>query len=121
MKLILRIIVNAIAIGFTAWLLPGIRVTDDSITTYVLLGVIFGLVNALIKPLVTALSCPLVILTLGLFVLVINGLMLQLTAWLSGGRLHIAGLGVAVVAGVVMGIANIVLEAVVGAFVGDDD
>lgn len=119
MKIILRILVNAIAIGFTTWLLNGIRVTDNSITTYLLLGVIFGLVNALIKPIVTALSCPLVILTLGLFVLVINGLMLQLTAWLSGGRLQIAGLGVAVLAGIVMGVTNMVLEAVVGAFAED--
>lgn len=121
MKIILRILVNAVAIGFTTWLLNGIRVTDNSITTYLLLGVIFGLVNALIKPIVTALSCPLVILTLGLFVLVINGLMLQLTATFSGGLLQVAGLGTAVVAGIVMGVTNMVLEAVVGAFSGDDD
>jgi putative membrane protein len=119
-KLLVRIAINAVAIGFTAWLLPGIRVVDNSIGTYILLGVLFGVVNALVKPLVTLLSCPLVILTLGLFVLVINGLMLQLTATLSGGLLQVGGLGTAMVAGVVMGVTNMVLEAVTGAFTEDD-
>jgi putative membrane protein len=119
MKIILRVIVNAVAIGITAWLLPGVQVTNDSITTYLLLGLIFGLVNALVKPIVTLLSCPLVILTLGLFVLVINGLMMLLTATFSGGLLQVAGLGTAVVAGIVMGVTNMVLEAVVGAFAED--
>jgi putative membrane protein len=119
-KLLVRIAINAVAIGFTAWLLPGIRVVDNSIGTYILLGVLFGVVNALVKPLVTLLSCPLVILTLGLFVLVINGLMLQLTATLSGGLLQVNGLGTAMVAGVVMGVTNMVLEAVTGAFTEDD-
>jgi putative membrane protein len=120
MKIILRVIVNAVAIGITAWLLPGVQVTNDSITTYLLLGLIFGLVNALVKPIVTLLSCPLVILTLGLFVLVINGLMMLLTATFSGGLLQVAGLGTAMVAGVVMGVTNMVLEAVTGAFAEDD-
>jgi putative membrane protein len=119
-KLLIRMIVNALAIGFTAWLLPGIRVTDDSISTYVLLGILFGLVNTLIKPLVTLLSCPLVILTLGLFVLVINGLMLQLTATISGGLLQVDTFGTAIIAGVVMGVTNVILEAVVGAFTDDE-
>jgi len=118
-KLLIRMIVNALAIGFTAWLLPGIRVTDDSISTYVLLGILFGLVNTLIKPLVTLLSCPLVILTLGLFVLVINGLMLQLTATISGGLLQVDTFGTAIIAGVVMGVTNVILEAVVGAISAD--
>lgn len=119
-KLLVRIAINAVAIGFTAWLLPGIRVADNSIGTYVLLGVLFGIVNSLVKPLVTLLSCPLVILTLGLFVLVINGLMLQLTATLSGGLLRVESLGTAVIAGIVMGVTNMVLEAVTGAFTEDD-
>jgi len=119
-KLLIRMIVNALAIGFTVWLLPGIRVTDDSISTYVLLGILFGLVNTLIKPLVTLLSCPLVILTLGLFVLVINGLMLQLTATISGGLLQVDTFGTAIIAGGVMGVTNVILEAVVGAFTDDE-
>ncbi len=118
MNILIRIVVNAVAIGLTAYLLPGIRVTANSITTYLLLGVIFGIVNALVKPIVSALTCPLVIVTLGLFILVINGLMLLLTANLSGGRLQVDGLGTAIIAGIVMGIVNAVLEGVVGAFSG---
>ncbi len=119
MNILIRIVVNAVAIGLTAYLMPGIRVTDNSIATYLLLGVIFGVVNALVKPIVSALTCPLVIVTLGLFILVINGLMLMLTANLSGGRLQVDGLGTAIIAGIVMGIVNAVLEGVVGAFGGD--
>jgi putative membrane protein len=52
------------------------------------LGLIFGLVNALVKPIVTLLSCPLVILTLGLFHVVINALMLWITAWITEHTTH---------------------------------
>jgi putative membrane protein len=121
MNILIRVVVNAVAIGLTAYLLPGIRVTDNSIGTYLLLGLIFGIVNALVKPIVSALTCPLVILTLGLFILVINGAMLLLTASISGGRLQVDGLGVAIIAGIVMGVINIVLEGVVGALSGSKE
>jgi putative membrane protein len=118
MNILIRIVVNAVAIGLTAYLLNGIRVTDNSITTYLLLGLIFGVVNGLVKPIVKALSCPLVLLTLGLFVLVINGAMLMLTSYISGGALQIDSWLTAIIAGVVMGVINIVLEGVVGAVSG---
>ena len=111
---LLRVIVSAIAIAVTAALLPGIRVINNDIFTFLLLGLIFGIVNALIKPIVTLLSCPLVILTLGLFLFVINGIMLLITAALSGGRLFVDGLGWAVVGGIIMGLVNIVLEVLLG-------
>ena len=53
-----------------------------------MVALVFGCVNALIRPLLTLLSCPLIILTLGLFTLILNALMLQLTAWI-GGRLGV--------------------------------
>lgn len=121
MNILIRVVVNAVAIGLTAYLLPGIRVTDNSIGTYLLLGLIFGIVNALIKPIVSALTCPLVILTLGLFILVINGVMLMITANISGGRLQVDGLGSAIIAGIVMGVINVVLEGVVGTVSGSKD
>ncbi len=111
---LIRVIVSAIAIAVTAALLPGIRVLNSDILTYLLLGLIFGLVNALIKPIVALLSCPLVILTLGLFLFVINGIMLLITAALSGGRLAVDGLGWAIVGGIVMGVVNMLLEVVLG-------
>jgi putative membrane protein len=111
---ILRVIINAVAIAITAAILPGIRVVNSDIGTFLLLGLIFGVVNALIKPIVALLTCPLVILTLGLFVFVINGIMLLITASLSGGRLVVDGLLWAIVGGIIMGIVNVVLEAVLG-------
>ncbi len=113
MKLLLRLGVNAVALFLTAQLLPGIKVNGD-VGTLLLLALIFGIVNALIKPIVEPLTCPLVILTTGLFVLVINGAMLMPTARMSGGRLIVEGWGTAIVGGIIMGIINVVLEAVLG-------
>lgn len=111
---ILRVIVSAVAIAVTAAILPGINVVNKDILTFLLLGLIFGVVNALIKPIVSFLSCPLVILTLGLFMFVINGIMLMITAALSGGRLVVDGLGWAIIGGIIMGVVNVVLEVVLG-------
>jgi putative membrane protein len=83
---------NAVALAVAAWLIDGIRFTGptdggDEIRHKVLplLGValILGVVSALVKPVLTILSLPVVILTLGLFLLVINALMLLLTGWLA--------------------------------------
>ena len=119
MKLLLRLAVNAVAIFLTAQILPGIKV-EGGVGSLLLLALIFGLVNALVKPIVELLTCPLVIITIGLFVLVINGAMLMLTADLSGGRLFVAGWGPAIVGGIVMGLINVILEAILGLKKKDD-
>ena len=111
---ILRVIVSAIAIAVATALLPGISVVNKDILSFLLLGLIFGIVNALIKPIISILSCPLVLLTLGLFMFVINGVMLMITAALSDGRLKVDGLGWAIVGGIIMGVVNVVLELVLG-------
>jgi len=82
MKLILRIIINAIAIWVTSLLLSGFVFTGN-IINLIIIGIVFGLINALIRPLVKLLTLPINIATLGLFTLVINTLMLMLTVWLS--------------------------------------
>ena len=89
MKLILRIIINAVAIWITSLLLSGFVFTG-SIINLIIIGIVFGLINALIRPLVKLLTLPINIATLGLFTLVINTLMLMLTVWLSGS-LQLAG------------------------------
>src|SRR6185436_514269 len=113
-KFLLRVIINAIAIAITASVLPGIHVVNRDLGTLLIIGLIFGIVNALIKPILSVLTCPFIILTLGLFIFVINGLMLLLTANLSGGRLVIDGFWWAVLGGIVMGIVGLVLESVLG-------
>ena len=81
--LILRFIINAIALfAATQVGIPGLRFDGDW-KTIVVVAFIFGLVNALIRPLLALLTCPLILLTLGLFTLVVNAAMLALTGWLA--------------------------------------
>jgi putative membrane protein len=81
--LLLRLIINAIALfAATQVGIPGLRFDGDW-KTIAVVAFIFGLVNALIRPLLTLLTCPLVLLTLGLFTLIINALMLALTGWFA--------------------------------------
>jgi putative membrane protein len=82
--LLLRVIVNAGALFLAVWLLrPNIVMQNDAWYAYIVLGLIFGLVNGLIKPIAMLVSCPLIILTLGLGTLVINTLLFLLTGWLG--------------------------------------
>ncbi|MBI5304245.1 MAG: phage holin family protein [Chloroflexi bacterium] len=81
--IILRLVINAIGLYAATRFVPGISFEGDW-TTIALVAFIFGLVNALVRPVLTVLTCPFVALTLGLFIFVINALMLGLTAWLAG-------------------------------------
>ncbi|MEW6579435.1 MAG: phage holin family protein [Chloroflexota bacterium] len=118
-NLLLRLIVNAAALAATAALLPGIGVRDNEIGTLLVVALIFGLVNAVLKPLLIVLSCPLIILTLGLFAIVINGLMLLITDALAGGRFSVDGLGWAILGGLVVGAFSGILESVLDLNEGD--
>ncbi|MBD8042527.1 phage holin family protein [Arthrobacter sp. Sa2BUA2] len=94
MRLLLRIIINALALWVASWILPGITLGEDGtsatgnptldvVLAYLFVGLIFGVVNAFVRPIVRLLALPLTILTLGLFTIIINAGMLMLTAWLS--------------------------------------
>lgn len=88
MNVVLRILINAAAIWLATQVLGGMEVVggDDTGTTVlvlVVLGLVFGVVNAVVRPIVKAIAFPLYVVTLGLFTLVVNALMLWLTAWLS--------------------------------------
>jgi putative membrane protein len=102
MRFLLRVVVNAFALWVASYFLPGIRInataaadiaansgagvsseTVGIVLAYLFIGLIFGLVNALVRPIIEILSLPVTCLTLGLFALVINAAMLALTAWLS--------------------------------------
>lgn len=115
MKLIIRLLINVAALWVAAQLVTGIDLTG-SIGGILLVAVLFGIVNAVIKPLVKLLSLPLNLVTLGLFTLVINALMLQLTAWLSSS-LTISGFMPALWGAIVISIVSWILSA----FLGDDD
>ncbi len=97
-----RVLVNGLALWIASWILPGLEISTSATTdavaqtgvsqgtdvagtalAYVFIGLIFGLVNAFIRPLVSFLSLPITILTLGLFTIVISAAMLYLTSWIS--------------------------------------
>ena len=82
-KFFIRLLINAFVLWLTFQIVPGLSAETATIWTWLIVAIIFGVVNALIRPIVLFLSCPLVILTLGLFVLVVNTIMLSLTIWLS--------------------------------------
>ncbi len=111
---LLRLVVNGIAIAVVAALLPGIHVVNNDLGTLAVLALIFGLVNAIVRPVVMVLSCPFIILTLGILIPVINGLMLMLTAWIAGDRMQVDGLGWAILGGLIMGLVVLILESALG-------
>lgn len=78
-KFILRWAINAVALYLAIFLLPGLELAS-ALTSVIWLALIFGLINALVRPLISILTCPLIALTLGLFTLVINTFMFWLTS-----------------------------------------
>ena len=90
MRIVIWLLTNTLAVWVAAWIVPGIGFAGQGQgfaeywPTLVGVGVILGIVSILVKPLVKLLSLPFIILTLGLFLWVINALMLELTAWLAG-------------------------------------
>ncbi|MEZ4591868.1 MAG: phage holin family protein [Chloroflexota bacterium] len=81
-RFLIRLVVNAVAIWAAVQLVPGLNYAGST-ASLLLVALVFGIVNALVRPLLLLLTCPFIILTLGLFVLVINTIMLSLTVWLS--------------------------------------
>jgi len=84
MKLLIRWVINALALFAAAWLLPGIHVDDGrGWVVYAAMAIILSLANAIIRPILTLLTCPLVLLTLGVFTLVINAVTLLVASSLA--------------------------------------
>ncbi|MBR1543868.1 MAG: phage holin family protein [Muribaculaceae bacterium] len=81
--MIATLILTALAVWITAWLLPGITIEPWYVS--IIVAVVMGLINALIRPCVKLLSLPINIVTLGLFTFVINALMVELCAWVVNG------------------------------------
>jgi putative membrane protein len=117
---LIKVLINAVAIWVAAAIVPGVTVTDggllENVLTLAAVGAIFGVVNAVIKPIVKILSLPLYIVTLGLMAFVVNALMLVLVSWLSG----VLGIGFsiddffwsAIGAAVVVSLVSLVLHVV---------
>lgn len=86
---LIRVGINGVALWVAALVIPGVDLAEDDnslgskLLTIVLVALVFGLVNAVVKPVAKILSLPFVVLTLGLFIFVVNAFMLQLTEWIS--------------------------------------
>ncbi|GCD44361.1 phage holin family protein [Streptomyces paromomycinus] len=116
---VVKTIANAAALAVAIWLLKDITLTGESTgrktLTLLLVALIFGVVNFVVKPVVKLLSLPLFILTLGLITLVINALMLLLTSWLAKEldlAFHVQGFWTAVLGGVIISIVSWALHMV---------
>ena len=130
MALVLRLIVNTLALWVATLIVPGIslrettviyapgagaiedQISVPTVTALLIVAVVFTLVNAVVKPIVQFLSLPLTILTLGLFLLVVNALMLMLTSWITGAvqlfgaEYVVSGFWAAFFGGIVIALVN---------------
>jgi putative membrane protein len=96
-SILFKFIANAVALAAAVWMVPDITLGENDasdsskVITLLVVALIFGLVNLIVKPIVKLFSLPLLILTLGLFTLVINALMLMLTAAIAGDSFDVEG------------------------------
>ena len=118
MAFLVRVLINGVAIWFATLILPGLTIVGgdsnwETLGIILLIALVFGIVNAIVKPIVAILSIPLYILTLGLFTIVVNALMLMLTAWITEATdwgLRIDNFGVACWGAIIISIVSLVLS-----------
>jgi putative membrane protein len=121
MKILVGIIVSAVALGVAAWVVPGIVVTGQSdaskAETLLAVAVIFGVINAVLKPVIKTVGCAFYVLTLGLVAIVVNGLLLWLASDVADHLklpFHVTGFAAAVEGALIVGVVAWVLHLVLG-------
>ena len=122
LKILLRVLVAAAALGVAAWLVPGIVLTGHDtaakVLTLLIVAVIFGVINAVLKPVIKTVGCAFYLLTLGLVAIVVNGLLLWLTSYIVYNKLHepfhvtgfVAAVEGALIVGVVTWLLHLILR-----------
>jgi putative membrane protein len=103
-------VINGLALYAAVALLRGITVPNASPITYIWLALIFGILNALVKPILKFATCPVILLTLGLFTLVINTVMFYITSWIGGVfgvGIEIDGIGWAFLGALVISVISV--------------
>jgi putative membrane protein len=111
MNFLIRLLVNAAALWVATRIVPGVTYSGDFLP-FLAVALVFGIVNAIIGTVVKLLSLPLIILTLGIFLLVVNGLLLWLTSALSGSLglgFHVSGFWAALFGSLVVSIVSTLL------------
>jgi putative membrane protein len=121
MKYVIGIIVSAAALGVAAWAVPGIIVAGHSDTskaeTLLVVALIFGIINTVLKPIIKTVGCAFYVLTLGLIALVVNGLLLWLASDVAGQLklpFHVTGFVAAVEGALIVAVVSWVLHLVLG-------
>lgn len=111
-SLLLHWVLNAAALWAAAVIVPGLEF-DGGLGRLLLVAAVFGIVNSILRPLLTILTCPLIVLTLGLFTLVINALLLLVTGWLSESwnlGFTVTGFWAAFWGGLAVGLVSMILS-----------
>jgi putative membrane protein len=117
MRVVLRVLITAAAVWVATLVVPGIKLTTGSIEskvlTLVVVALIFGLVNALLKPIIKTIGCLFYVLTLGLIGLVVNALLFWLTSWVAGKLklpFHVSGFWAAFWGAILVGVVGWLLN-----------
>jgi putative membrane protein len=121
MRFVLRVLVSAAALGVATWAVSGIELLAGSgwtrVGTLLAVALIFGLINATLKPLIKVIGCAFYVLTLGLAALVVNGLLLWLTSVIAGDLtlpFHVTGFWPAFWGAIVVGLVSWLLNLLIG-------
>jgi putative membrane protein len=122
MKFLIRIVVVAAALGVAAWVVPGIVLSGHShlakAETLLIVAAIFGVINAVLKPIIKTVGCAFYVLTLGLLAIVVNGLLLWLSSYIVYDKLHqpfhVTGFVAAVEGALIVGVVSWVLHLILG-------
>jgi putative membrane protein len=112
--LLMRVVVNMLALAFTALVVPKIFFVEQSLLAWVIMGAALGILNAVVKPIIQFLTLRFIFVTVGLVLVVINAVMLYLLSWLMPDQFAVDSLLWAVVGGFVLGIVNAFLENLLG-------
>ena len=105
--MIAQLIISSLAVGITAYFMDSVTIEPWWLT--VIVAVVLGFINSVIRPVIKVLSIPITLLTLGLFSLVINGLMVLLCAWFIKG-FNVDGLGFAILFSIILAVVNWILN-----------
>ncbi len=115
MRFIARLLVTAVAVWIAVQVVPGLDY-DGTVLNLLVIAFVFGVINAVLRPIVLFLSCPLLVVTLGLFALVVNAIMFWLVIWVSGefslglsSEGHLATFLGALVVSIVSGVLNLLV------------
>ena len=115
MNFLIRWIATAVAVGVAVWIVPGITTVGPNATIAIVAGaLVLSFINAVLKPIVQTISFPLSVLTLGVFYLIVNALLLELAAWAStgifGSGIEIASFGSAFFGSIIISIVSAIVN-----------